>query len=264
MRAPAATRSYDTGHIQIGMVSIPISVFTATTERTSETKQFSPAGNPVGIKRIDKVTGEEVQFADIVTMHETKHGPVAIDPSETEELLEVQPKTITLTSFLPLERALTEFLPKAYRTLEPAQTKTSKGKRDSLFAQRQWSALLAAMGKMQVAAFGQFVTRGRPYPVVLFPSGLMWEVHFADQIREARESKLVGVTESDVNKMLAEIEPLVNAETDLTDHRRDLIAAYAEAKAQVVNADQPEPLPTSVPDLIATLQASIERQRLAS
>lgn len=256
--APAPSRSYDTGRIVIGMTSMQVSIFTATTERSSETKQFSPAGNPIGNRRIDKVTGEEVAFSDIVSMHQTEHGPVAIDPAETEDLLQVTPKTITLTSFMPHQQALESFLPKAYRTIEPAMVKTSKGKSDDVIAQRQVSALLTAMAAGGLAAFGEFITRGRPYPIVLFSNGLMWEVHYADQIRASRESKLIEVSEADVAKMQAEIEPLIGIPTDLTDRRRDLIQAYAEAKALIVNADQPPTTPeVTIPDLIAVLQASI-------
>ena len=262
MKAPAPDRSYDTVRITVGMIGIPVSVFTVTTDGPRTSASYSEAGNPVGIRHYDKVTGQELTRDQIVSMVNTPSGPVYVDPAEVEAALDLPAKTIAIKQFYPLSYANSgQFLAKAYRSLEPAMVKTKKGGRDSLSAQQQLSALLLAMDTRQVMAFGEFITRGRCYPVLIFPDGQMWELYYEDNIRAARESKLVDVPDDMLADALEMVDRLAGTdEPDLTDQRTAQTMAFATAKASgltLIEGEAGEP----APDLMQALKDSIVAAR---
>jgi non-homologous end joining protein Ku len=256
MNAPAARTSYDTVRIDIGMMAIPVSVFSTTTETKTGSKMFTADGHPVGNMLYDKVTGEPVQRADVVSMLDTPAGPVALEPGEVERLLDLEPKTIKISAFYDADLAHALFLPKTYRTIEPAMVKQTKGKVPDPMATRQLSVLLRAMADTCTVGFGTFVTRNRPYPVVLHSDGTLWEVYHTSEIRAARPDTLLTDPPADlVASTTTMIESMRSTEMpDLTDQRHEAIAQYAAAKAAEVD-------PQVMADLVATLKASIERYR---
>lgn len=251
MRAPAATRSYDTVEITVGMLGIPVHVFTETTSGDRMTSLFSEAGNPVGNKQYDKVTGQDLTRDQVTSMVNTPAGPVYVDPAEVEARLNLPTKTIAIQAFYPLTQR-DRYLPKAFRSVEAAQARTSKGKRDNLAAQQRMAALLRSMADAEVMAYGLFTTRGQTYPVLIFPDGLMWELHYAENVRERRP-------QADVEppaQMLADTKDLIErlldpaGQPDLTNHRHEVTLEIANAKAPATPTHDPDALIQALKDSI--------------
>ena len=259
MKAPAATRSYDTVEITVGMLGIPVHVFTETTGGDRMTSLFSEAGNPVGNKQYDKVTGQDLTRDQVISMVNTPAGPVYVDPAEVEAEMDLPTKTIAIQAFYPLDQR-DQYLPKAFRSIEAAQARTSKGKRDNLHAQQRVAALLRSMTDAGVMAYGLFTTRGQTYPVLIFGDGMMWELHYAENVRERRPQ----VDVEPPAQMLADTKDLIErlldpaGQPDLTNHRHEVTMAIAERKAQ----EPPQTAPTHDPDaLIQALKDSIARTK---
>lgn len=257
MKAAPAGRSLDTVAIVIGMTSIPVSIFTATAEDDRITSSYSEVGNPIGLKQYDKVTEQILTKEQVVSMVDTETGPVYVDPAEVEAALGLTPKTLTVKGFHPTQYA-DQFVVKAHRVIEPAPSKIKKAGKytnvDNLQTQQQLSALLTAMDQYGVIAFGELVSRGRSYPVVLHADGRLDVVYHTEQVRAARESKLVDPPAEMVAKSRDLIAEFITTEApDLTDRRRAVTLELAAAKAPTLTLVPTEP----VPDLMAQLTASV-------
>jgi non-homologous end joining protein Ku len=258
MKAPAAARSLDTVKILIGMTSVEVAIFPATAEDERITSTYSLAGNPVGMKQYDKVTEELLTKEEVITMVGTEAGPVYVDPTEVEAGLDLIPKTLRITAFYPTTRKA-EFVVKSHRVVEPAPSKVkSKGKYtnvDNLTTQQQFSALMIAMAERGVMGFGTLVSRGRSYPILLQSDGSMQVVHFEQNVREARESKMVDPPADLLDEARSSVERLVAyGQPDLNDYRTERTLALANAKAPTLTL---VPAHEPVPDLMQALKDSV-------
>ena len=266
--APPASRSYDSARITLGMITIPVTVYVETVDTSKASfsrKLFTKdGGHAVGVKKYDKETDKDLAEDEIVKKVETSSGPVYVSDTEIESLMTLTPHAITVKGFYPLATAGKVFVPKQYRSVEPAKILKGKKKVDDPLAQTFFAVLLEAMRTENVLAYCEYVSRGKPVPVVLLPDGMLWVVHFEEELRERREVTLPAADAALVEQTRALIQAKLGGDhVELSDVRSQLIQEFAEQKAAAGDFDEsvevePEtPEATTAQDLMALLQASI-------
>src|SRR5215207_2026623 len=92
-----APRAYWKGHLRLSLVSCPIELYPATSERdkVSFNQLSSKTGNRIKYKKVDAATGDEVDAADIVKGFQfEKDNYVTIDKDELDAIALDTNKTI--------------------------------------------------------------------------------------------------------------------------------------------------------------------------
>jgi DNA end-binding protein Ku len=99
-----APRAYWKGYLKLSLVSCPIALFPATSEREkiSFHQLNKETGNRVRYKKIDAETGDEVENADIVKGYEVSKGEyIELDPEELDAVALESKRVIEIDEFVP-------------------------------------------------------------------------------------------------------------------------------------------------------------------
>jgi DNA end-binding protein Ku len=99
-----APRAYWKGYLKLSLVSCPISLFPASSEREkiSFHQINKETGNRIRYKKIDADTGDEVDNADIVKGYEVAKGEyIELDPEEIEAVALDSKHVIDIEEFVP-------------------------------------------------------------------------------------------------------------------------------------------------------------------
>src|ERR1700757_1824133 len=99
-----APRAYWKGYLKLSLVSCPISLFPATSER--EKIGFhqlnKETGHRIKQRKIDAVTGQEVDSPNLIKGYEVGKGAyIEIDPEELEAIAVESKRTIEIDEFVP-------------------------------------------------------------------------------------------------------------------------------------------------------------------
>lgn len=250
------------GAISFGLVNVPIKLYSAVSKKTVRFHQINgETGNRIAQKRMDSVTGEEVQYESLVKGYEmAKDQYVIIEPGELDALDPEKSRTIDIEDFVDLA----EIDPVYYD--HPYYLVPDKG------AAKAYGLLLSAMQESGRVAIARVVLRSKEQLVAIRPAQggtvlMMDTMVFADEVvaRDALdglpEAEELKVSEREVQMAQQLIESLV---TDFDpsrykDEYREKVLELIEAKAAGAEiVQQPEaPAPTAVPDLMAALEASL-------
>lgn len=99
-----APRAYWKGFLKLSLVSCPIALFPATSEREkiSFHQINKETGNRVRYRKVDSETGDEVEQANIIKGYEVEKGHyVELDPEELEAVAIESKRTIEIDEFVP-------------------------------------------------------------------------------------------------------------------------------------------------------------------
>src|SRR5271166_4715453 len=99
-----APRAYWKGYLKLSLVSCPIALFPATSEREkiSFHQLNKKTGHRVRYRKVDAETGHEVDSADIITGYEVgKSQYIELDPEELEAVAIESKRTIDINEFVP-------------------------------------------------------------------------------------------------------------------------------------------------------------------
>jgi hypothetical protein len=115
---PVAPRAYWKGYLKLSLVSCPIALFPATSER--EKVRFhqiaKKTGNRIKYRKVDAETGEEVDSTDIIKGYEVGKGQyIEINPEELEAIAIESKRTIEIDEFVPKQQ-IDELYLKAHTT----------------------------------------------------------------------------------------------------------------------------------------------------
>lgn len=261
-----------TGKIGFGLVSIDVGTFPVVSEQKVSFNRFhevdptpeqygkgvkGPILNPVGNKNYDKVTGEDLAFADVVSCYTASNG--AVVPVDTDEISALKPageKFVEIEGFVDADEVLRD-------TLRFAKDEYAQPKKGSEKAYQLLVSALEQTGKVGIA---RRVQRGaekvlvvRPVDGVLVLTTLYW----ADEVRSVNEvdAPTVELKEAEVNMAIALVDTLSTKwePTALEDQYRAKVLAMLEDKAQGVVPELPTATEASAPtDLMAALAASVE------
>ena len=101
-QAPTSTRTMWKGAISFGLLHVPVGLYSATVSSGIDFDWLDKRSmEPVGYKRINKVTGKEIRAADIVKGVEYEDGRyVVLTPEEIAAAFPKVTQTIEIESFL--------------------------------------------------------------------------------------------------------------------------------------------------------------------
>ena len=116
MPAASSKRSLWKGAISFGLVHIPIALHTATTEQGLNFDWLDKRSmDPVGYKRINKKTGQEIDKDNIVKGIEYENGEyVILSPEEIKAAYPKTTQTIEIEAFVPVDDIELIYLERPY------------------------------------------------------------------------------------------------------------------------------------------------------
>ena len=198
MAAASSKRSLWKGAISFGLVHIPISLHTATTEQGLNFDWLDKRSmDPVGYKRINKKTGEEIDKDNIVKGIEYENGEyVILSPEEIEAAYPKTTQTIEIEAFVPVEDIELIYLERPYYVAP-----INKGA-------KVYALLREILLKNKKAAIARVVIQTKQHLAALIPSGpilILYLLRWGDEIRSYEDLalpeegiKAAGLTDKEI------------------------------------------------------------------
>jgi DNA end-binding protein Ku len=259
-------RSIWSGAISFGLVNVPVKLFSAVSPKTVRFHQLNAeTGNRIAQKRVDRETGEEVPYEQLVKGYElTRERYVVLTPEELEALDPEKTRSIDIEDFVDES----EIDPLFYD--HPYYLVPDKG------AAKAYGLLLNAMADADKVAIARVVIRSKEQLVAIRPHRdgellVMETMVFADEIVPPDEldglpdAKELTVSDRELKMARQLIESLTDdfEPTKYRDEYREKVLELIERKAEGEEiVVQPEaPAPARVPDLMAALEASLAAVR---
>jgi len=171
------------GAVSFGLVYIPVELYSASKSVTLDldlldSRDFAP----VGYQRVNKRTGEVVDWGDIVKGYQYKKGQyVALSEEDFRQVNVKATQTIDIDSFTDASEISPEFYETPY-CLVPV-----KG------GEKAYALLREALIKTGKAGVGSMVMRGRQHVGVILPADRMLmfiTLRFPDELRPASELEI--------------------------------------------------------------------------
>jgi len=259
----AAPRAIWKGSIAIGLVGVPVKLYSATEEKNIRFHQVHAAdGGQIEMHRICKKDGEEVPYAEIAKGFEVSQGEyVILTDDDLAEVPVPTAKTITLEVFVPAEQVDPIYFDKAYY-LAP----------DGEAALKPYLLLLRSMEDSGRVGVAKIALRQKEHLAALYVrdrtlvlSMMLWP----DEVREPdfgfldKETTLRKqerqMADSLVESMAGDFQP-----DDFTDEYREGVRELVEAKIEgreVTTA--PAAKSTKGTELLDMLAASVEAAKKA-
>ena len=165
-----APRAYWKGYLKLSLVSCPIAVYPATSEREkiSFHQLNKETGNRIRYKKIDADTGDEVENADIIKGYEIAKGEyIELDPEELDAVAIESKHAIEIDEFVPKSEIDELYMRDPYYIVP-----------DGEVGQQAFAVIREAIHKEGMVALGKIVFTSREHIIAL----------------EARGKGMVGVT----------------------------------------------------------------------
>jgi DNA end-binding protein Ku len=252
-------RSIGTATISFGLVSVPVSIYSASESKASisfnmlhkkcgtrlKQQYICPKDNNEVVTRDETVKGYE--FA--------KDQYVVLTAEELKALEEKATSTIDVLEFVPLATVDREYMEKVYY-LGP-----DKG------GDRAYRLLAAALKETGRAALGQYAARGQQHLVLLRPLNgvlVMEQLHYADEVRPTTEVTIPAGDVKDAELKLAKqlIDQTSNEAFEPNKYKdtvreRVLETIQRKVDGQDITADITPGSDTKMLDLMQALKASL-------
>ena len=255
-------RSIGTATISFGLVSVPVSIYSASESKAS-----------VSFNMLHKKCGTRLKQQyicpkdnEIVTRDETVKGYefakdqyVVLTAEELKSLEEKATSTIDVLEFVPLATVDREYMEKVYY-LGP-----DKG------GDRAYRLLAAALKETGRAALGQYAARGQQHLVLLRPLNgvlVMEQLHYADEVRPTTEVTIPAGEVKDAELKLAKqlIDQTSNEAFEPSKYKdtvreRVLETIQRKVDGQDITADITPGTDTKMLDLMEALKASLAGEK---
>ena len=165
-----APRAYWKGYLKLSLVSCPIALYPATSEREkiSFNQLNKETGNRIRYRKVDAETGDEVEQSNIIKGYEVaKDQYIELAPDELEAVAIESKRTIDIEEFVPKSQIDELYIRDPYY-IAP----------DGEVGQQAFAVIREAIRKEGMVAIGKVVFTSREHIIAL----------------EARDKGMVGVT----------------------------------------------------------------------
>jgi DNA end-binding protein Ku len=257
-------RSLWTGFLSFGLVNVPVGLYSATRDQTLHFNQLHKGtSHRIRYKKVDEVTGEEVDNDQIVSGYEVGDDEyVVLDKEELKEAAPGRSEQIEITDFVDLDEIDPMYFRQTYY-LAPR----GKG------SDRAYALLRQAMGDKSKVGIATLVLRDKEHLVAVRPGDnvlIVETMYFSDEIREAK-SELDSLPEDvefkgrelDIAKQLVESLSTKWAPEKYKNTYRERVEELIEQKRkgrEVVIHHETAPR-SNVIDLMEALEASVARAK---
>lgn len=269
--AAAPVRSFWSGTITFGLVSIPVDLLSAVRPRQTAMKLIDKSGHALGRQYRCSKEGKKLDNDDLVRGYETDDGKlVEITDEEFESVAPEMSGDIELRNFVPLEQIPPIFFQKPY-FLAPAGRSA-----------KAYHLLAATMERTGRVGIGSFVMRGHEYLVAIIPdNGVLRAdtLRYADEIRTPETiglPKRPKAQSKHVNQFAKDIEELMHDTLDISELEdkeaaalQELVEAKQKNQNNVIHprgleAEDPEAGGAKIIDLMAVLKKSLSKNAVVT
>jgi DNA end-binding protein Ku len=251
------------GSISFGLVNIPIKLHTATEDKDIKLRTLhNKCHAPIKYEKICTVCEEEVKPEEIVKAYEyTKGKFVVLDQEDLDKLRkENEEKAVEIIDFVKMEEIDPIYFDRSYY-MSPNE---GGGK--------AYSLLRKALQESQKVGIAKIIIRSKEQMAVIrvYENTLVMEtIHFPDEVRRAGDVPNVPADDKVTDKELDTAIMLIDQLTSdfepekYTDEYRTALLELIESKrtGQETVTPAAKETATNVTDLMAALQASIDRTK---
>lgn len=236
---PGGLRSFWTGTITFGLVTIPVALYSATRSRSAGLRMLGPDEAPVQRRYVCSKDEKVLDADDIVRGYEIEKGKfVVVDDDELEAIEPRKSREIDLRVFVDAEAIPPVYFERAYFLVPNGGTN------------KAYRLLAEVMEKNKQAGIATFVMRAKEYLVaILAEKGILRAetLRFADEIRKPEDiglPKKPRMAAADVKKFETQIKRHTKklSPKEMTDdyatRLEKLVAAKERKKQDVVRAPQ--------------------------
>jgi DNA end-binding protein Ku len=160
---PVAPRAYWKGYLKLSLVSCPVALFPASSEREKiRFHQINKAtGNRIKYRKVDAETDEDVDTSDIVKGYELGKGEyIELEPEELEAVAVESTRTLEIDQFVPRKEIDELYLNNPYYIVP-----------DGDVGQQAFAVIREAIRKEGMVALGRVVFTSREHVIALEPRG---------------------------------------------------------------------------------------------
>ena len=253
-----------TGTISFGLVNVPVKAFTAVRDHDVHFHQLEKkSGARIRNRKVSEKSGREVDTDDIEMGFEIAKGRyVTFDQDELRDLKPESTRAIEVTDFVALDEIDPIYYERTYWLVPDGDP-----------GKKAYQLLLAAMEERQRVAIGTVVMRNKQYLTAIRPLDAalaMSTMRFADEVvpkadidglprRAKPDTKTLKMATQLLDALATDWNPKQYKDT-FTDELRRRIEAK-DAGEEVVEEEPAEAAPAKVVDLMAALEASVEKAR---
>ncbi|MBY8883051.1 non-homologous end joining protein Ku [Actinacidiphila acidipaludis] len=251
------------GVLSLGLVTVPVSMFSAVDEHTVHFHQVERGtSDRVRNQRVNERTGKEVAFDDIVKGYDTGDGGyVTVEADELDEIAPGKSQVLEIDGFVDLTEVEPVYFGRTYY-LAPRSEEYAK----------IYQVLRTALEKSDRAGIATFTMRNKQYLTALRaePDVMIVQLlHWADEVRDPRDElpdlprRPNASNELDMALQLVEAMSMDWRPGDYHDTYEERVHALVEAKLEGREPPEAEATPeaTNVIDLETALRSSIEKAK---
>jgi DNA end-binding protein Ku len=254
-----APRAYWKGYLKLSLVSCPIALYPATSEREkiSFHQINKSTGNRIKYRKVDAETGDEVESADIIKGYEVGKGQyLEVNPEELEAIALESKRTIEIDEFVPKDQIDELYLNNPYYLVP-----------DGDVGAEAFAVIREAINKEGMVAIGKVVFTSREHIIALeargkgmlgvtlrYPYEVRKEDEYFDDIPEAKITKdMLDLATHIVETKTGEFNP-----QKFEDQYEDAVKELLKKKQHGEKIEVPkERAPAKVVNLMEALRQSI-------
>jgi len=259
-----APRAYWKGFLRLSLVSCPIQLFPATSEREkiSFNQINKETGNRIRYRKVDEDTGEEVRPDEIVKGYQVDKGRyVEISDEEVEAIAIESTRTIEIDEFVPRTEIDDLYLIRPYY-LAP----------DGKVGQDAFAVIRNVIKQMNMVAIGRVVLTSREHVIALeargkglmgtllrYPYEVRDENEYFDDIQDVKLTKdMMDLAKHIVETKTGHFEP-----EKFKDHYETALKELVEKKMKGIKIEAPRERdePTKVINLMDALRRSVRSEQ---
>jgi DNA end-binding protein Ku len=258
-----APRAYWKGFLRLSLVSCPIQLFPATSERekVSFNQINKETGNRIRYRKVDEDTGEEVDSENIVKGYQIAKGQyIEIDDDELESIALESTKTIEIDEFVPKSEIDDLYNIRPYY-IAP----------DGKVGQDAFVVIRDIIEKMNLVALGHVVLTSREHVIAMQPrgKGIMGTLlRYPYEVRDEKEyfddipNLKIGKDMMDLAKHIVETKSGHFKPEQFEDHYEAALRELIEKKSKGIKIEAPrERAPAKVINLMDALRRSVKEER---
>src|SRR5215475_1509488 len=258
-----APRAYWKGYLKLSLVSCPVALFPASSEREkiSFNQINKKTGNRIRYRKVDAETGDDVGSSDIIKGYEVGKGQyLEIAPEELEAIAIESKRTIEIDEFVPKKEIDELYLNSPYYLVP-----------DGEVGQQAFAVIREAIRKEGMVALGRVVFTSREHVIALeprdkgllgitlrYPYGVRKQSEYFDDIGDEKIPKdMLELATHIVRTKAGHFKP-----EQFEDHYEEALKELLRKKQAGQKIEAPkEPAQAKVINLMDALRRSVEAER---
>ena len=260
-----APRAYWKGYLKLSLVSCPVALFPASSEREKiRFHQINKAtGNRIKYRKVDAETEDEVDPSDIIKGYEVGKGEyIELEPEELEAVAIESTRTVEIDEFVPKKEIDEIYLNNPYYIVP-----------DGEVGQQAFAVIREAIRKEGMVALGRVVFTSREHVIALEPRGkgllgitlrYPYEIRKEDQYFDDIENEKIPKDMMELASHIVETKSGHFNPKKFEDHYEEALKELLKKKQAGEKIEAPkEREPAKVINLMDALRRSVSSERAA-